>query len=110
MRIKTILPMCMTCLLLRTTSARAAHAAASAILLLAAVCAVTPSSAQYGTPEHLRRMAPTIQDRDPGQAGDEGEMDAAYRRQPVFYRTEEKPGTIIIDTSDRFLYLIQGNN
>src|SRR4029078_7939194 len=61
-------------------------------------------------PEHLRRMAPTIQDRDPGQAGDEGEMDATYRRQPVFSRTEEKPGTIIIDTSDRFLYLIQGNN
>jgi lipoprotein-anchoring transpeptidase ErfK/SrfK len=78
--------------------------------LLAAVCAAQSSSAQYGTPENLRRMAPTIQDRDPGQAGDESEMDAAYRRQPVFYRTAEKPGTIIIDTSDRFLYLIQGNN
>jgi len=37
-------------------------------------------------------------------------MDAAYRRQPVFYRSAEAPGTIIIDTSDRFLYLIQPNN
>jgi lipoprotein-anchoring transpeptidase ErfK/SrfK len=102
MRIMTILPACMT-------RVRAAHAA-GAILLLSAACAVTPSSAQYGTPENLRRMTPTIQDRDPGQAGSEGEMDAVYRRQPVFYRTEERPGTIIIDTSDRFLYLIQGNN
>jgi lipoprotein-anchoring transpeptidase ErfK/SrfK len=37
-------------------------------------------------------------------------MDPAYRRQPVFYRTPERPGTIIIDTSDRFLYLLQPNN
>ncbi len=37
-------------------------------------------------------------------------MDPAYRRQPVFYRTHEPPGTIIVDTSDRFLYLIQPNN
>ena len=37
-------------------------------------------------------------------------MDPAYRRQPVFYRSAEAPGTIIIDTSDRFLYLIQPNN
>ena len=38
------------------------------------------------------------------------EIDSAYRRQPVFYGTAEAPGTIIIDTSDRFLYLIQPNN
>ena len=37
-------------------------------------------------------------------------MDPAYRRQPVFYRSAEAPGTIVIDTSDRFLYLIQPNN
>jgi lipoprotein-anchoring transpeptidase ErfK/SrfK len=37
-------------------------------------------------------------------------MDPALRRQPVFYRTAEAPGTIVIDTSDRFLYLIQPNN
>jgi lipoprotein-anchoring transpeptidase ErfK/SrfK len=28
----------------------------------------------------------------------------------VLYRSNEAPGTIIVDTSDRFLYLIQGNN
>ena len=37
-------------------------------------------------------------------------MPEIYRRQPVFYRTSEAPGTIIIDTSERFLYLIQPNN
>jgi lipoprotein-anchoring transpeptidase ErfK/SrfK len=87
---------------------RYAHVMALAI---ASVAWALPASAQYGTPEEWRRTTPTIQDRDPGIAAPaEAEMDPAYRRQPVFYRTEEKPGTIIIDTSDRFLYLIQSNN
>ena len=87
---------------------RYAHVMALAIALMGWAL---PASAQYGTPEEWRRTTPTIQDRDPGIAAPaEAEMDPAYRRQPVFYRTEEKPGTIIIDTSDRFLYLIQGNN
>ncbi len=33
-----------------------------------------------------------------------------YRRQAVFYRTTEAPGTIIVNTHDRFLYLVQGDN
>jgi lipoprotein-anchoring transpeptidase ErfK/SrfK len=68
--------------------------------------------AQFGTPPELRRMTPDIQDADPGakpRPSDEVLPDV-YRRQPVYYRTDEPPGTIIIDTSDRFLYLIQGNN
>ena len=32
------------------------------------------------------------------------------REQEVFFRTTEAPGTIIIDTKGRFLYLVQGNN
>jgi lipoprotein-anchoring transpeptidase ErfK/SrfK len=98
-------------LLPRMTPARGLHAALAFALI--AWCGALPTAhAQYGTPEEWRRSAPTIADRDPGVAPAPGEdvMDAAYRRQPVFYRTEEKPGTIIIDTSDRFLYLIQGNN
>ena len=38
------------------------------------------------------------------------QLPAAYRRQLVFYRTTEAPGTIIVHTSERFLYLVQGNN
>jgi lipoprotein-anchoring transpeptidase ErfK/SrfK len=51
---------------------------------------------------------PTVQDVDPGQQ--EGSPDALpyeFRRQPVYFRSNEAPGTIIIDTSERFLYLIQ---
>ncbi len=41
---------------------------------------------------------------------DEAQLDPAYRRQPVYFRTTEAPGTIIISTSDRYLYLVEGNN
>ncbi len=92
----------------RMTPLRRVHGAAVA---LAIMCWALPASAQYGTPEEWRRTTPTIQDRDPGIAAPaDAEMDAAYRRQPVFYRSSEAPGTIVIDTSDRFLYLIQPNN
>ncbi len=82
-----------------------------AVLVLAALFAL-PALAQYSTPEEFRRSTPTMEDRDPGYVPPENAAapDAAYQRQPVFYRTHEPPGTIIIDTSDRFLYLIQGNN
>jgi lipoprotein-anchoring transpeptidase ErfK/SrfK len=33
-----------------------------------------------------------------------------YRRQLVFFRTNQKPGTLIVHTSQRFLYLVLGNN
>lgn len=40
----------------------------------------------------------------------EEQLDIVYQRQPVFYRTTESPGTIVVSTSQRFLYLVQGNN
>jgi lipoprotein-anchoring transpeptidase ErfK/SrfK len=40
----------------------------------------------------------------------EEQIDPAYQRQPVFFRTTEPPGTIVVHTSERFLYLVQGNN
>ena len=52
------------------TQGRAVHA----LVTLALLYGTLPALAQYGTPEHLRRMVPTIEDRDPGQAGDEGEL------------------------------------
>jgi lipoprotein-anchoring transpeptidase ErfK/SrfK len=55
--------------------------------------------------------APTIRDRDPGQDGNgDFVLPYEYRRQAVFYRTQEAPGTIIVNTHDRFLYLVQGDN
>ncbi len=37
------------------------------------------------------------------------ELDPKFLPQMVAYSTSEKPGTIIIETSQRFLYLVEGN-
>ena len=94
----------------RMTPRRAPHG--RWVLAIAVLCGSFASAqAQFGTPEELRRSTPTVADRDPGYVpSDTMELDPAYRHQPVYYRTHEPPGTIIIDTSDRFLYLIQPNN
>ena len=41
---------------------------------------------------------------------EEEQLSGAYERQEVFFRTSEAPGTIIIDSKNRFLYLVQPNN
>jgi len=41
---------------------------------------------------------------------EEEQLSGAYEKQEVFFRANEAPGTIIIDTSQRFLYLVQPNN
>jgi lipoprotein-anchoring transpeptidase ErfK/SrfK len=41
---------------------------------------------------------------------EEERLPAALQRQMVFFRTTEAPGTIIVHTSERFLYVVQGNN
>ncbi len=65
------------------------------------------AQAQFFRP--LERIPePTVRDVDPGQT--QGTADALpyeYRRQPVFYRSTEPAGTLIVDTSERFLYLIE---
>ena len=54
------------------------------------------------------------QQNDPGDqpgllADNSVELDPEYRKQMVYYRTNEAPGTIIISSSERHLYLVQGN-
>ena len=41
---------------------------------------------------------------------DEEQLDDAYARQIVPFHTSEAPGTIIIDTGQRYLYLVQPND
>jgi lipoprotein-anchoring transpeptidase ErfK/SrfK len=41
---------------------------------------------------------------------EEEQLTGAYEKQEVFFRTTEAPGTVIIDTKGRFLYLVQGDN
>jgi lipoprotein-anchoring transpeptidase ErfK/SrfK len=46
----------------------------------------------------------------PGLVPDENvEPDPEFRKQMVYYRSTEPPGTIIVSTAERHLYLIQGN-
>lgn len=55
------------------------------------------------------------QSNDPGDrpgyvpSEDEETLSPEFQKTSVFYRTSEPPGTIIVSTSERFLYLIQGN-
>jgi lipoprotein-anchoring transpeptidase ErfK/SrfK len=58
---------------------------------------------------------PTIEEPDPGMATYDtasapAQLPYQFRRQPVSYRTHQPPGTVIVDTSDRFLYVIQPGN
>lgn len=47
---------------------------------------------------------------EPGLIADDGyELDPEWRKQVVYYRTTEAPGTIIVVTQERHLYLVQGN-
>jgi lipoprotein-anchoring transpeptidase ErfK/SrfK len=73
-----------------------------AAALLAAIIAATPALAQ--------REDLSIGDQ-PGYVPNpaDEELPAEYRHQVVFFRSNEPPGTIVVHTSERFLYVIQGN-
>ena len=81
-------------------------------LLLLALGGLTLAHAQ--APNQSRNIIP-----NPGQPPlkldtemDEGTgaLREAFVKRPVYYRSREAPGTIIVDTSERFLYLIKGND
>jgi lipoprotein-anchoring transpeptidase ErfK/SrfK len=47
---------------------------------------------------------------EPGLVADDSyELDPQFQKQVVYYRTSEAPGTIIVATAERHLYLVQGN-
>jgi lipoprotein-anchoring transpeptidase ErfK/SrfK len=52
---------------------------------------------------------PDIGDQPGLIADDSVELDPEFRKTAVLYRTNEPPGTIIVSTAERHLYLIQGN-
>jgi lipoprotein-anchoring transpeptidase ErfK/SrfK len=60
-------------------------------------------------PVYQYQFRETMKDVDPGV--DHGNSDTnlpdEYRKQVVFYRSQQPPGTIIIDTQERHLYLIR---
>jgi lipoprotein-anchoring transpeptidase ErfK/SrfK len=76
------------------------------LALLACITAVTFSL----TPSLAQRDYSSLEDQ-PGFVPKETDeqLPPQFQRQMVFYRTSEPPGTIIVHTSERFLYLVQGN-
>jgi lipoprotein-anchoring transpeptidase ErfK/SrfK len=76
-----------------------------ALLLMSALLVpVSPILAQGFAPV----PQPTIADADPGidHTANEAELPEEYRHHPVFYRSDYPAGTIIVNTADRYLYLI----
>jgi lipoprotein-anchoring transpeptidase ErfK/SrfK len=51
-------------------------------------------------------------DDQPGYqpSAEEEQLAGPFERQIVFFRTTEAPGTIVVHTADRYLYLVQPNN
>ena len=58
------------------------------------------------SPSHAQK--PDVGDQPGLIAPDEVDLDPQFKRTAVLYRTSEPPGTIIISTKDRHLYLVQG--
>jgi lipoprotein-anchoring transpeptidase ErfK/SrfK len=77
------------------------------VTCLAAYAAQTtpPPAAQGRNPAHY------VDGDQPGYVPSEAEeeLPPEFKRTTVFYRTTEPPGTIIVSTSERFLYVVQGN-
>jgi len=69
---------------------------------------VAASAQQPSGPRPDRQMV----DDQPGYvaAPSEERLPPEYQKQMVFFRTTEAPGTIVVNTSERFLYLVQPNN
>jgi len=77
---------------------------------LAAVVAVLASSLT-GTIATAQQIAVNTEDQAESEpTPDEQGPGEAYARQIVAFHTSEAPGTIIIDTSERYLYLVQPND
>jgi len=69
-----------------------------------------PASAQAASPAAMRETL-NIGD-EPGRVSTEEVVirEGAFARQLVFFRSSEAPGTLVIHTSERFLYVVLGNN
>ncbi len=60
-------------------------------------------------PPSLFQFQPTAKDVDPGidHGNSSTNLPEDFQKRMVFYRSQQPPGTIIIDTQERHLYLIQ---
>jgi lipoprotein-anchoring transpeptidase ErfK/SrfK len=85
-----------------------------ALAAVAAFCAASllalPAAAQaslHPSPQETLEIGD-----EPGRVSTEEAVisDGPYARQVVYFRSSEPPGTLVVHTSERFVYLVQGNN
>ena len=91
---------------MRRTVLSVAGIAAGGLLALLVIAAPFGQGASAASKKEMQ-----VQD-DPGYVPtpEEERLPAQYRPQPVFFRTDQPPGTIVIHTNERYLYLVQGIN
>jgi lipoprotein-anchoring transpeptidase ErfK/SrfK len=79
---------------------------------LGAVALLLPALGAYAQYSTFRDYEITMDVGDePGVVADEDyELPEEFTRKVVFYRTTERPGTIIIETRERLLYLVLSDN
>ncbi len=80
----------------------------------AVLCLISAQVPAQPGPRHIQltpavyQYAVTAPDVDPGvDHGNSANLPEEFQKQLVFYRSLQPPGTIIIDTQERHLYLIQ---
>jgi len=79
-------------------------------LAIAAALAVSLSNQSPGGPRPPNPDEIQIEDRPGYEPAEEPRLPLPFQRQVVFFRTTQPPGTLIIDTPKRFLYLVLGDN
>src|SRR5438445_1891605 len=71
---------------------------------------IAASGLVLSTPQsQAQTRQPDVGDQPGLIADDSVELDPQFRKTAVLYRTNEAPGTIIVVTAERHLYLVQGN-
>lgn len=78
---------------------------------LLALVALLPQALAQPAPQRVMRETMSIGD-EPGRVSTEEVVieDGPFARQMVFFRSNEAPGTVVVHTSERFLYVVQPNN
>jgi lipoprotein-anchoring transpeptidase ErfK/SrfK len=80
------------------------------LALAACVSAAPPqTAAPYIDPTYIAMYGPQLDEPHPLPATDISEVDPRFLRREVDYRGSEEPGTVVVDTAARYLYLVREN-
>ncbi len=79
---------------------------------IAALIAATALSCGAAQAQYFGQPAPHYQAMEPmePELDQDAQLDPRLQRQIVAYRTSEKPGTVIVDTPNTYLYYVLGND